>query len=90
VIGLPFNDLRCLGSITEVVAELVTNQDPVIVELAKKHSSTTALAMIAYAILYVGYRRMLPGAPPVPELSGKRRDDPTAAAAKIRASRACR
>ena len=34
MIGLPFNDLRCLGSITELVAELVTNRDPVIVELA--------------------------------------------------------
>jgi len=29
VIGLPFNDLRCLGSITEVVAEQVANRDEV-------------------------------------------------------------
>ena len=33
MIGLPFNDLRCLGSITEVIAELVTSTplDPSIV-----------------------------------------------------------
>jgi hypothetical protein len=43
VIALPFNDLQCLGSITEVVAELVANQDPVIVELAKKHATTESL-----------------------------------------------
>jgi hypothetical protein len=44
VIGLPFNDLRCLGSITEVVAELVANRDAVIVELIKNHSTTESLA----------------------------------------------
>ncbi len=44
MIGLPFNDLRCLGSITEVVAELVTNQDEVIAEIAKKHATTESLA----------------------------------------------
>ncbi|MBX3156772.1 MAG: hypothetical protein KF773_12270 [Deltaproteobacteria bacterium] len=44
MIGLPFNDLRCLGSITEVVAELVSNRDEVIVELAEKHSTTKSLA----------------------------------------------
>lgn len=44
MIGLPFNDLRCLGSITEVVAELVANRDPVIVELANKHATTESLA----------------------------------------------
>ena len=27
MIGLPYNDLRCLGSITEVIAELVKNRD---------------------------------------------------------------
>jgi hypothetical protein len=43
VIGLPFNDHKCLGSITEVVAELVATQDPVIVELAKKHPTLDGL-----------------------------------------------
>ncbi|HEU0037112.1 MAG TPA: hypothetical protein VFQ53_41165 [Kofleriaceae bacterium] len=44
MIALPFNDLRCLGSITEVVAEMVKTQDPVIVELAAKHPTTESLA----------------------------------------------
>ena len=44
MIALPFNDLQCLGSITEVVAELVTNQDPVIAEIAAKHEDTESLA----------------------------------------------
>ncbi len=44
MIGLPFNDLRCLGSITEVIAELVKHEDPVIVELAAKHPTTASLA----------------------------------------------
>ena len=46
MIGLPFNDHTCLGSITEVVAQLVATQDPVIVELAKTHPTTESL--IAY------------------------------------------
>jgi hypothetical protein len=45
VIGLPFNDLRCLGSITEVIAELVQHQDPVIAEIAAKHATTEGLAV---------------------------------------------
>ena len=44
MIGLPFNDLQCLGSITEVVAELVANEDPVLVELAETHGTTEKLA----------------------------------------------
>lgn len=44
MIGIPFNDLRCLGSITEVVAELVTNRDEVIAEIARKHDTTERLA----------------------------------------------
>ncbi|MGE0402455.1 MAG: hypothetical protein AB7T06_37480 [Kofleriaceae bacterium] len=44
MIALPFNDLRCLGSITEVVAGIVDNQDPVIAEIAKKHTTTESLA----------------------------------------------
>ena len=51
MIGLPFNDLRCLSSITEVIAELVSNRDEVIVELAQKYPTTDALA---------GYIRSLP------------------------------
>jgi hypothetical protein len=44
VIALPFNDLRCMGSITEVVAEMVKTEDPVIVELAGKHPTSASLA----------------------------------------------
>jgi hypothetical protein len=44
VIGLPFNDLHCLGSITEVVAELVKHDDGVIGEIAAKYPTTEALA----------------------------------------------
>jgi hypothetical protein len=51
VIGLPFNDHKCLGSITEVVAELVATEDPVIVELARKHRTTDSL---------INYIRSLP------------------------------
>jgi len=43
VIGLPFNDQRCLGAVTEVVAELVRTHDPVIVELAEKYPTVEAL-----------------------------------------------
>ena len=43
MIALPFNDHACLGSITEVVAELVATEDPVIVELARKHRTTEGL-----------------------------------------------
>ena len=44
MIGLPFNDLHCLGSITEVVAELVEGRDEVIAEIARKHRTTASLA----------------------------------------------
>lgn len=44
MIALPFNDLKCMGSITEVVAELVANRDPVIEEIAQKHTTTASLA----------------------------------------------
>ena len=43
MIGVPFNDLRCLGSVTEVVAELAAERDPYVVELAAKHPTTEAL-----------------------------------------------
>ncbi len=51
MIGLPFNDHRCLGSITEVVAELVATGDPVIVAMAREHRTTEGL---------VSYIRSLP------------------------------
>lgn len=44
MIGLPLNDLRCLGSITEVINELVANRDEVLVQLATEHGTTEALA----------------------------------------------
>jgi len=44
VIGLPFNDLTCLGSITDVITELVGTEDPIVAELAAKHASTESLA----------------------------------------------
>jgi hypothetical protein len=44
MIGLPFNDRTCLGSITEVVAELVKNEDPILVEIARKHATSEGLA----------------------------------------------
>ena len=44
MISLPFNDMTCLGSITEVVAELVKSHDPVIAEIAANHLTTEGLA----------------------------------------------
>lgn len=44
MIALPFNDLRCLSTISELVADLVEQHDPVLVELASKHATTDALA----------------------------------------------
>lgn len=44
MIGLPFNDLSCLGALTQVVADLVNNRDPYIVEIAAKHPTTESLA----------------------------------------------
>ena len=48
MIGVPFdnNDLTCLGSITEIVADLVDarDPDPALVALATKYKSTEALA----------------------------------------------
>lgn len=37
MIGLPLNDAQCLGTITERIAELVSNQDEVLVQLAAQH-----------------------------------------------------
>jgi hypothetical protein len=46
VIGVPFdnNDLTCLGTITEVVADLVARRDLLLAELAVKYRTTEALA----------------------------------------------
>jgi hypothetical protein len=46
VIGVPFdnNDLTCLGTITEVIADLVGRRDPLLTELAAKYPTTEALA----------------------------------------------
>jgi hypothetical protein len=47
MIGVPFdnNDLMCLGSISEIVADLVENRDPLLTELAAQHPTTEALAV---------------------------------------------
>ncbi len=46
MIGVPFdnNDLSCLGTITEVIADLVARRDPLLAELAAKYPTTEALA----------------------------------------------
>ena len=46
MIGVPFdnNDLTCLGTITEAMADLVARRDPLLAELAAKYSTTEALA----------------------------------------------
>ena len=44
MIGLPLNDGQCLGTITEMIAGMVAERDPVIAELAAKHPTTESLA----------------------------------------------
>lgn len=46
MIGVPFdnNDLSCLGTITEVIADLVARRDPLLAELAATYPTTEALA----------------------------------------------
>jgi hypothetical protein len=44
VIGAPFNDHRCMGSISEVARELVAQGDPVIAQIASEHATTEDLA----------------------------------------------
>lgn len=51
MIGLPVNDHTCLGQITEVIADLVRQRDPVLEELASRYPSKRAL---------VGWIRSLP------------------------------
>jgi hypothetical protein len=51
MIGLPFNDLQCLGAITQILATMVDENDPVLLELAAQHPTTREL---------VDYIRSLP------------------------------
>ena len=50
MIGLPFNDRRCLGQITEVIAELVDHRDELLVQLANEHKTTDALVAAIRAL----------------------------------------
>lgn len=43
MIGLPFNDHQCLGAITQILAALVAERDPALVELATQYPTTAAL-----------------------------------------------
>jgi hypothetical protein len=44
VIGQPFNDGACRGSISQVDAELVTGADPLISEVVREHATTESPA----------------------------------------------
>ena len=46
MIGLPFNDHQCLGTITQILATMVDERDPVLLELAAQYPTTREL--IAY------------------------------------------
>lgn len=46
MIGLPFNDHQCLGAITQILATMVDERDPVLLELAAQYPTTREL--IAY------------------------------------------
>ncbi len=46
MIALPFNDLRCLGSITEVITELVDNEDTAIEDSAAKQKTSPLLVRV--------------------------------------------
>jgi hypothetical protein len=50
VISLPFNDRRCLGQITEVIAELVDHRDELLVQMANEHETTDALVAAIRAL----------------------------------------
>lgn len=43
MIALPFNDYKCLASISEVISEMTETRDPVLVELAGNHKNTKSL-----------------------------------------------
>ncbi|HEY0388997.1 MAG TPA: hypothetical protein VGC71_11195 [Gaiellales bacterium] len=43
MIGLPFNDHQCLGAITQILATMVDDNDPVLLELAAQYPTTRQL-----------------------------------------------
>lgn len=43
MIGLPFNDHQCLGAITQILATMVEDNDPVLLELAAQYPTTRQL-----------------------------------------------
>jgi hypothetical protein len=43
MIGLPYNDYDCLGAASQIIAALVDERDPAIVELAERYPTETAL-----------------------------------------------
>jgi hypothetical protein len=43
MIGLPYNDYECLGAISQILATLVEERDPVLLELAAKYPTTERL-----------------------------------------------
>jgi hypothetical protein len=43
MIGLPYNDYQCLGAISQILATMVEEHDPVLHELAAKYPTTPAL-----------------------------------------------
>ena len=51
MIGLPYNDHQCLGAITQILATMVEENDPVLLELAAQYPTTREL---------VDYIRSLP------------------------------
>jgi len=44
VIGVPFNDYECLGSVTQTIADMVARRDDVITEIASRYKDTAGLA----------------------------------------------
>jgi hypothetical protein len=43
MIGLPYNDHQCLGAISQILATMVEDHDPVLLELAAQHPTTRNL-----------------------------------------------
>ena len=43
MIGLPYNDHQCLGTISQILATMVDEGDPVLLELAAQHPTTRGL-----------------------------------------------
>lgn len=67
MIGLPVNDAACLGTITELIANLVESRDEMLVELAAQHATTDS---------FQSWLRSLPQRDDL----GQRRDGPKVAA----------